>query len=102
MFVLHSCGSIYFSSHQVCLYYLKVVKCYLSLCDLFSVVGFGPTRSMELATAVLSGDRCLELRWFSSDSLSVSKEKRLTSKLCGLMNRYSRKWRKLVSLDREV
>ena len=32
---------------------------------------------MELLTAVLSGDRCLELRIFGDAGLTISKEKRL-------------------------
>lgn len=52
---------------------------------------------MELLTAVLSGDRCLELRVFGSvDYLQVCQEQNLTRRLCLLMDRYCADWKRLV------
>ena len=52
---------------------------------------------MELVTAVLSGDRCLELRLFSPDDVPVREEQKLTKRLCRLMDRFCLKWRRYIS-----
>ena len=50
---------------------------------------------MEMVTAVLSGGRNLELRVLvESDNITVSEEKRLTRKLCQLMDRHAVVWRR--------
>ena len=44
-------------------------------------------------TAVISGDRSLELRVFAGEFLAVDEEQRLTRGLCRLMDRASASWR---------
>ena len=42
---------------------------------------------MEIITAVLSGDRCLEVRLFANATVSVRLEQKLTRRLCQVMDR---------------
>ena len=49
---------------------------------------------MELLTAVISGDRVLEVRVFAGEFLSVREEQVLTDGLCRLMNRADTAWKK--------
>ena len=53
---------------------------------------------MELLTAVLSGDRCLELRAFGDMDLSHSDEMCLTAGLCKLMDRNSKNWKRYFTI----
>ena len=53
---------------------------------------------MELVTAVISGDRSLELRLFAGEFLSVQEELTLTHGLCQLMNRAESSWKRLSTL----
>lgn len=54
---------------------------------------------MELLTAVLAGDRCLELRVFGDVDLSHSDEMCLTAGLCKLMDRNSEDWKRYVVIS---
>ena len=47
-----------------------------------------------LITAVLTGDRTLELRVFGMEYLTVREENRLTDCLCRLVSRYRTPWRR--------
>lgn len=49
---------------------------------------------MELLTAVISGDRVLEVRVFAGEFLSVREEQIMTDGLCRLMNRADTAWKK--------
>ena len=50
---------------------------------------------MEMLTAVLAGERNLELRVFAEDDhLTIVEEKRLTSCLCRLMDGQASVWRR--------
>ena len=42
---------------------------------------------MEIITAVLSGDRCLEIRLFTHVAVSIKTEQKLTRRLCRIMDR---------------
>lgn len=48
--------------------------------------------AFEIITAVIAGDKSLELRVLSPAEITVSEEQRLTTRLCKLMDRYQRKW----------
>ena len=45
-----------------------------------------------LTTAVMAGDRTLELRLFCLEELTEASEGRLTRELCSLMTRYKSAW----------
>ena len=50
---------------------------------------------MEMLTAVLAGERNLELRVFAEeDHLTVVEEKKLTARLCRLMDNQASTWRR--------
>ena len=49
---------------------------------------------MDLVTAVLSGNRDLEIRIFSTKIIVVKDEQVLTRGLCRLMDRHSTIWRR--------
>ena len=49
---------------------------------------------MELVTAVISGDRILEVRVFAGEFLAVREEQELTRGLCRLMNRADVPWKR--------
>ena len=60
---------------------------------------------MELVTAVLAGDRSLELRVFSMIDITVAEEQRMTRQLCSQMDLNAAVWRRydlLYSLDLHV
>ena len=44
-------------------------------------------------TAVISGDRTLEARVFSTQAISVGAEKKLTAQICRLMNQWQLQWK---------
>ena len=48
---------------------------------------------MELVTAVISGDRSLEVRVFATKSLAVQEDLVLTHGLCCLVNRAELRWK---------
>lgn len=48
---------------------------------------------MELITAVISGDRALEVRVFADKSLSTQEDLVLTHGLCCLVNRAECRWK---------
>ena len=47
-----------------------------------SNIQIGEAYDVQLITAVLSGDRTLELRIFGLQELTASQERRLTARLC--------------------
>lgn len=49
---------------------------------------------MELITAVISGDRALEVRIFAGEFLTVQEEQALTRGLCQLLNRADQSWKR--------
>ena len=49
---------------------------------------------VEIITAILSGDRTLELRVFGLTELDETQETRLTASLCKLMTRNQRSWKR--------
>ena len=48
----------------------------------------------ELLTAVLAGDRTLELRLFGLKEMDEVQESRLTASLCRLMTRNQKTWKR--------
>ena len=50
----------------------------------------------RLVTAVLSGDKCLEMRVFAVSLVTISVEKKLTRMLCRLMDRNSNEYRRYM------
>ena len=57
---------------------------------------------MELVTAILAGNRTLELRVFSSANVSTAVEHTLTKTLCKQMDRHAAIWKRYDSLDNIV
>lgn len=51
---------------------------------------------MDIVTAVLSGDRSLELRVFADEIVSLASEQLLTKRLCKLMDRHKGVWQRFV------
>ena len=49
---------------------------------------------MEIVTAVLSGNRCLELRVFATVEVALKLEQSLTRRLCMLIDRHGMLWRR--------
>ena len=47
---------------------------------------------MELLTAILAGDRTLELRIFVDQEITDDLEERLTARLCRLMDNKQTEW----------
>ena len=51
---------------------------------------------VEMVTAILAGDRTLELRVFCTDAGAFGKEKALTRALCRQMDQSGHAWHRLV------
>ena len=62
-----------------------------SCCSSYQI---GFPNKMELLTAVISGDRCFELRVFLQEEFSVANEITLTRRLCRLVDACQEEWKR--------
>ena len=77
-----------------------IIKSIYSQCKISTAyICFRFAGDYKMVTAVLSGDKCLEMRIFAVSSVPVSIEKKLTRTICRLMNRHSSSYRRYVVFD---
>ena len=53
----------------------------------------------DIITAILAGDKTMELRVFSPVGIAVSEEILLTARLCRLMDRYQLQWERYINCN---
>ena len=61
-------------------------------CELFSFLISFLREEFDMLTAIIAGDKTLQLRVFSPVGISTAEELLLTARLCKLMDRYQDQW----------